>query len=216
MSPFRISLTFMVLTLLGGASTYLPDVDFAPAAIRSSFIISVSSEPSDPPLVVEQKVTAILEGVLSTITGMKKIESVSRYGGGYITLTFGSGEDLQNKRLEILTAIRKVRNRLPQNLTFPSINLGSQEDVEEPLLIYSLTSSIPTNEIIEITKEQILPQIGIHPGVKRIALSTDNRPSMVLSYNIHQLQSLGLQPYDIQKSIYKSVIHEQVRTNYYR
>lgn len=211
-SPFRITLIFIVLTVIGIASTYLLEVNFAPKATGSSFNISFSSESNDPPLVTEQKVTAVLEGALSAIEGIKDIESVSRFGGGNITLSFESTVNLAKKRLEILTAIRQVRKDLPENMPFPTINVGSQENVIEPLLIFSLTSSLPTNEIVALTNAKVIPKLGRNPGVKSVALSTDMRPCLVLTYDLDQLRSVGLRSLDIQNSLYEVVRNEQIGT----
>jgi len=135
-TPFRISLIFIIITLLGVAASFFLEVDFTPPTTSNSFIISFSSDQNDPPLVTEQKVTSILEGVLSTIEGSKEIESVSRYGGGSIRLSFEDA-DLQQKRLEILAVLRQVSDQLPENMPFPTIELGREEEVKGPLLIYS-------------------------------------------------------------------------------
>lgn len=155
MTPFRISLVFITLTLIGLVSSFFLEIDFTPKTVSNSFIIGFSSEQNDPPLITEQKITSILEGVLSGIEGVKEIASVSRYGGGTITLTF-EGKDMQATRLHILTALRQVRNQLPDNTPFPSIELGRDRDVNQPLLIYSLTSPLPTNEIVAYTQQQVL------------------------------------------------------------
>ncbi len=212
MSPFRISLIFIVLTVVGFTSAFLLEVNFAPRTISNSFIISFSSDQNDPPLVTEQKVTSILEGTLSAIGGLKEIASVSRYGGGYITLSFEGDDDVQKKRLEILTALRQIRDQLPPNLPFPSIDLGTREDVEEPLLIYSLTSALPTNEIVDYANTQVIPQIGINPGIKSIQLSTDSRPAIIVSYDTEQLQSNDLKAEDIQNALYAAFRNEQIGT----
>ena len=211
MTPFRTSLVFIIITLVGIASTYLLEVDFAPRSVSNSFVIGFSSDQKDPPLVTEQKITSILEGALSGIEGVKEIESVSRYGGGYITLTFNN-EDLHKKRLEILTAIRQVRNQLPDKIPFPSIELGKSVDSVEPLLIYSLSSTLPTNEIVEYARQKILPELGLHSGIKNIELSTDSRPVVLVTYQIERLKSLGLSPDQVLSTLRQFIFNKQLGT----
>lgn len=211
MTPFRISLIFILITIVGGASTLLLEVDFTPSEVSNSFIVSFSSDQNDPPLVTEQKVTSVLEGVLSSVAGVKEIRSVSRFGGGYITLSFEQ-VNLQSKRLEILTALRQAMSRLPDRMPFPTIELGEKENVKEPLLIYSVTSVLPTNEIVEYANQQIIPSMGLNPGIKSVALSTDSRPIIVLSYSMDQLKSVGLTPAILQSKLYESIFNEQLGT----
>ncbi|WP_420317906.1 efflux RND transporter permease subunit [Ekhidna sp.] len=209
MTPFRISLVFLVITLAGIASAFLLEVDFTPPNSSNSFIISFSSDANDPPLVTEQKITSILEGALSSIEGLKEIKSVSRFGGGYITVTFEE-DGLQEKRLEILTAIRQVRDKLPENISFPSISLGRSEDKEEPLLIYSISSSLPMDQIVELTKNLIIPKIGLNPGIKTLELSTDSQPVIVISYDLDQLNAIGINPPLLLKRISEQYKNEQL------
>ncbi|MEO1256470.1 MAG: efflux RND transporter permease subunit, partial [Bacteroidota bacterium] len=139
------------------------------------------------------------------------IESVSRYGGGNITLTFEE-TDMQAKRLQILTAIRQVKNELPPNIPFPSIDVGGSQDVKKPLLIYSITSTLPTNEIVEYTRQQLLPKMGLNPGIKTIALSTDSRPIVELSYDVSALASRELTLAQVQTAIRTTFFQEQIGT----
>ncbi len=155
--------------------------------------------------------TAVLEGALSSIVGMKKIESVSRYGGGSITVSFEEG-DLQRKRMAILTAIRRVRDQLPVSSSFPTIELGTKQNTKQPLLVYSLTSSLPTNEIVEYTRQQLLPKIGLNPGIKSLELSTDSRPFIELTYDIAKLQALGITQDMIFSCLAVSIFHDQLGT----
>ncbi|GAB4235912.1 MAG: efflux RND transporter permease subunit [Ekhidna sp.] len=176
----------------------------------NAFVISFSSGQNDPPLVTEQSITSILEGVLSTIGEVKEVNSVSRYGGGYITLVFEDGEDFQQKYLEILTAIRQVRNKLPENVPFPVISRGKREDAQDPLLIYTLTSSLPHNVIVELANEQLLSRIGKNPGISRIVLSNDSRQYLKISFRMEKLLSLGLSIQDIQQALRSGNVSEQI------
>lgn len=209
MTPFRISLLFIIVAIVGFASAMLLEINFSPKKVSNSFIVSFTTGQNDPPLVTEQKVTSILEGVLSSIEGVKEINSVSRYGSGYVTLAFES-PDLQQKRLQITTALRQVRDQFPQEMPFPTVEIGDQEEDKEPLLIYSLSSSLPTNEIAEAARQHIIPRIGLNPGIKNIQLSTDSRAVVKLSYNMDKLKALGLSQNSIIQSIRASVLSEQV------
>lgn len=209
MTPFRLSLLFIIVAIIGYASALLLEINFSPKKISNSFIISYHTGQNDPPLVTEQKATSILEGVLSAIEGVKEINSVSRYGSGYITLEF-EAINLQQKRLEITTALRQVQDQLPEEMSFPTVEIGSEEVNKGPLLIYSLTSTLPTNEIAEVARQLVIPQIGLNPGIKSIQLSTDSKPIVQLSYNADKLRSVGLSQRSIQEAVSNILLSEQI------
>lgn len=212
MTPFRVSLVFLVLTVVGVATSLFLEINFTPSNESSSFIVSFSSGRNEPPLVTEEKVTSIVEGALSTLTGLKEIKSVSRYGGGYVTVRFDEVANLQSKRLEVLTALRQVRPQLPATVPFPSIDLGNHEDKEEPLLIYSLTSSLPTSEIVELANAQVVPAMGLNLGIKRVELSSDSRPSVIITFDSHRLRDHELAMADLQRALFSTVRNEQIGT----
>ena len=209
MTPFRVSLIFVIVALVGFAGTRLLEINFTPKKVSNSFIVSFSTGQNDSPLVTETKITSLLEGVLSTIPGVRKINSVSRYGSGYVSISF-EDLDIQQKRLEITTALRQIKKELPEEMAFPTVTLGESELDNQPLLIYSLTSSLPIGEIETLARDRIIPQIGLNPGVKGIRLSTDSRPVAKLTYDIDQLNALGIQPRNLEQMLIASSISEQI------
>ena len=78
LSSFTINILFVVMIIIGAAVIPLLSLQLNPTRYLPSLTISWSW-PETPVRVVEQEVTTVLEGVLSTVTGVKKISSSTNW-----------------------------------------------------------------------------------------------------------------------------------------
>lgn len=201
MSPFRISLSFFVLALLGVVLASRLSLSFTNPLLTSSFTIAYSLSEATP-TVVEQQATALLENALSDITGIQKISSKSGYGSGSITLEFNSDEDLAFKKIEILTTLRRLKKQLPERMSFPLVT--QQNDNSEkvgPLLQYNVSSPEGIGYVQERITESIIPQLGTLEGVSDIQLSGLNSPCIELAVNVEKMTNSGITLGDIRSAL---------------
>ena len=70
---------------------------------------------------MEAEVTSRIEGVLSTLAASTGINSVSRKGGGRVTVNFAEDTDMAAARFEVSSAVRNVYPNLPETVTYPVI-----------------------------------------------------------------------------------------------
>src|SRR5688572_7185840 len=111
MSPFKVILGFVVLSLLGFLFIRKLSIDLLPNKRLPVLTISYSLKDA-PPEVVEQEATAILENALSQLTQLKKIYSLSSNESGTIELTFDKEANIAFKKFEVNSIIRHVFSRL--------------------------------------------------------------------------------------------------------
>src|SRR5450759_1497867 len=100
LSSFTINILFVMLIIIGAGVIPLLSLQLNPTRYLPSLTISWSW-PETPVRVVEQEVTTVLEGVLSTVTGVKKISSSTFNERGTITVEFDKDIDLRAKRFEV-------------------------------------------------------------------------------------------------------------------
>jgi multidrug efflux pump subunit AcrB len=85
-STFTVNILFVMLIIVGAAMIPLLSLQLNPTRYLPSLTISWKW-PEAPVRVVEQEVTTTLEGVLTTVTGIKKISSYTYAEGGNIQLS---------------------------------------------------------------------------------------------------------------------------------
>ena len=93
-------------------------VQFTPS--RSLPGLSVSYRWADASArVIEQEVTSKLEGLFSSVKGIKGVSSVSSKGSGRINLSFKKTANLDAARFEIASLIRRAYSDLPGRFHSP-------------------------------------------------------------------------------------------------
>jgi len=112
LSTFTVNILFVMLIIVGAAMIPLLSLQLNPTRYLPSLSITWSW-PEAPVRVVEQEVTSVLEGVLGTVTGVKKISSTTNNGSGRITVEFDRNTDLRVKSYQHEHALERDRHNDP-------------------------------------------------------------------------------------------------------
>ncbi|MCD6347437.1 MAG: efflux RND transporter permease subunit, partial [Bacteroidales bacterium] len=188
---FSLIVSFIVLMIIGLALMPQLSVHLHPTRFVPTLHISFGWSNASPRL-IEQEVTAPLEGLFNTIIGIKKIRSSSRRGSGSISLEFDDKADMDNKRFEIAAKIREAYPGLPDGVSYPNISYYSQ-DTEEPILLsYTLNAPASPRLIQEYAEDHIVPKLSHIEGLYRVRVSGATPMEWELTYDQEQLWSLGI------------------------
>ena len=201
MSPFRVILIFIILSLFGLAVLPLVTVNLQPDYSTPQLNITFSLPQSAPDL-VEHEATGPIENVLSRIKNVKKIESVSNYNNGSITLSFDKYTDIDFKRLEVAQAIRQLYPGMHSRLTFPVISKGKNGEAQaEPMLAYNINAPFNPYEIKRQIKEVIEGPVVQLEGIAEILISGAEALQVVVVVDRHRLRRYGIVKSDIIRAI---------------
>jgi multidrug efflux pump subunit AcrB len=97
--------------------------------------------------------------------------------------------------------LRNAREILPPDLPFPSIQSGTTNKKDDPLLIYALNGPLPQDQLHKMAQDQFISSIGNHPMVDEIRLSTDFTSIVRVLYDPRKLESLEIDPHQIVHAI---------------
>src|SRR5690606_21588156 len=114
----RTVIAFFVLAIIGFALVPKLSVDLNPREKEPVLRISFSVQGSSPEL-VEKLATAPLEGIFSQLAELKKIESVSNYNYGSVTLRFDKHTDMEFKKFETASLIRQLYPSMDAKVSYP-------------------------------------------------------------------------------------------------
>jgi HAE1 family hydrophobic/amphiphilic exporter-1 len=115
------------------------------------------------PEVVEQDVTDVLEEYLTTMAGVRKIESDTQQGEATIRVEFELGLDLDVATQDVRDKVAQARYWLPRDAEPPIVI--KEDPGDEPVLWIPVSSSRPTVETSEFVRNYIKPQIETISGV---------------------------------------------------
>lgn len=166
-SSFTIIMVFVLLMLVGLAVSPLLNIRLNPSRTTPSTQVSFYW-PEASARVVEQQVTAPIEGVLSQLTGLKNITSVSRNGSGTITLEFKKGTNLDATRFEMAMLIRQAAKQLPEAVSYPSISLSTAGDQSEPVMSYAINGNASPQIIQDYVEKNFVPRLASIDGVNTV------------------------------------------------
>ncbi|EAZ81213.1 efflux RND transporter permease subunit [Algoriphagus machipongonensis] len=210
MTPFRILIVFVLLSIMGFAVVPLLSVDLNPKEKEPVLTISYGVANSSPEI-VEKLATSPLEGTFSRLSELKKINSTSNYNRGYITLHFDKKSDMEMKRFEVSSMIRQVYPQLDPQVSYPSVSQSaeSRTDSKTPILTYSVNGPFASFEIKKITEDILKPALTKFEEVEEVLVRGANDLQVFVTYDIQKLQSLN-----ISKSNLESAINQAFGINY--
>ena len=197
---FSIIVAFCALMLIGAA--FIPRLSVRLNPGRTSPGLSVSySWPGASPRIIEQEVTAPLEGLFSTIRGITKVESTSAIGSGSIYLSFDKKADMDAMRFEVASKIREVYPKLPEKVGYPRISAYRNESEEQQLLTYQLYAPASPRLIQSYAEERLRPLLAPVQGLYRITIYGATPMEWELIYDQEELLTLGIKRQDIMEAL---------------
>ena len=199
-SSFSILVVSMILMIIGGALIPQLPVHLQPTRTMKSLSVRFSW-PDASPRLLEQEVTAPLEGLLNTIRGVSKISSSSGNGSGYISLEFDKNVDMDAMRFEVASKIREIYPKLPDRVGYPVISSYNSASEEKTLLSYTLNAPASPRIIQEFAEKSIKPKLSQIEGLYRIQVYGAMPMEWELEYDEEKLQRLGLSRNDITSSL---------------
>lgn len=167
LSAFSVIMVFVLLTVAGAALLPLVNFQFTPSTSAPG-ITAAFRWPNAPARLVEQEATLVLEGLFSTLKGLKEVRSVSEKGGGRVTATFQPGTDMDMARFEAATLARQAFGAFPEGATYPSLSLGTGGRETQPVLTYSLNAPEDPHFIQRYADRQLVPRIAQIDGVGKV------------------------------------------------
>lgn len=190
-AAFSITVACIALMLVGAALIPRLSVRLQPSQAVRTLSVRYNWHGASPRL-IEQEVTAPLEGLFGTIRGITKITSSSQIGSGYITLEYDKQSDPDAIRFEIASKIREAYPSFPEEVRYPVISAVQQETDEQILLAYNLYAPASPLLIQTYAEDFIKPRLADIPGLYRIRVSGATAIEWELEYNQDQLLTLGL------------------------
>jgi multidrug efflux pump subunit AcrB len=190
-----------MLIIIGAAIIPLLSLQLNPTRYLPSLTIRWNW-PEAPVRVVEQDVTTVLEGVLSTVTGVKKISSLTYNESGRITVEFDKNIDLRAKRFEVASLLRESRKRLPERVSYPVISMNMPSNTSgSAILSFQINGNAGTSYIYTIAEEQIKPRIAVVEGIYSVAIYGATSQEWEIIYDQDKLSAIGINSSSISSSI---------------
>ncbi|TAL60316.1 MAG: efflux RND transporter permease subunit [Bacteroidetes bacterium] len=210
LSTFTVNILFVMLIIIGSGVIPLLSLQLNPTRYLPSLNITWTW-PETPVRVVEQEVTTVLEGVLSTVTGVKKISSSTFNDGGMITVEFDNSIDLRAKRFEVASLLRESRKRLPERVSYPVINMNMPSNQSgSSILSFQINGNASTSYIYTLAEELIKPRISIVEGVYSVNIYGATPQEWEIIYDQEKLGTIGINSSAISSAINNWLLEKEI------
>lgn len=181
-----ISLTKLSINLL-------PDLSFPKITVLTHY-------PGSGPEEIEKAITSQLEGPLSAISGIKKINSISQEGVSIITLEFHWGTDMDFALLHTKEKTEEVRSRLPEDHEPPIIM--EMDPSASPFMIAILSSATVSLKDRKDTAEFIIkPRLEQLEGISSVEIRGGDIEEISVEIDPEKIKNLGISLSEVSSAI---------------
>lgn len=187
------------LLIFGGLAFKRMGVSQLPEADFPNVTISVSLDGASPE-VMEMNVVDILEGAVTSVSGINSITSTSRNGSAYINVEFNLEKNIDTAVQEIQSAINRVQRQLPTDIDPPSVTKSNSDD--DPILWLAVTSDkLDRKALMPIVRDQIKDRFTTLDGVGDVVLSGYVDPNLRVWLKDDQLKKYQMTASDVISAI---------------
>lgn len=199
-SSFTIITFFLCLSIIGACLIPLLSIQLIPTKTLPSININYNWQDASAKI-VEQEVTAKLEGVFNTVRGIKEISSTSNKGRGAIQIKFKKDSNMDAIRFELANLIKQSYSELPEGVSYPNLSLSAANENKSPILSYSINANESPHYIKKYVEKYIVPKLSIIKGVNQVNINGAAPYEWVVKFDTNALIQLKLSVDDIQQAI---------------
>jgi HAE1 family hydrophobic/amphiphilic exporter-1 len=171
----------------------LPDVDRPVITIRSNYD-GASAE------TIDREVTAVLEGAVARVPGIKAISSSSSFGNSRVTVEFNDGVNLDAAASDMRDAVARAIGQLPDDIDPPRV--VKADDNSEAVVRLAVTSdTMNVEDMSLLVEDQIVDSLASVAGVADVQVYGDRDKIFRIDIDQGKLASLGLTVGDIANAL---------------
>ncbi|MEM8772260.1 MAG: efflux RND transporter permease subunit [Pseudomonadota bacterium] len=206
-NPAAAGVVLAVITLLGFLSISQLPVQLFPAIERPQIGVWTGWRAASP-REVESEIVEPIERELRGIPGATSMQSWSNAGGGWISLEFALGTDMDQAFAEVNARLQRVQG-LPADADRPRINNGGGGDAGETL-IFLFLQKLPNNtrddgRLRDFAEQRIVPQLEAVPGVGGVDVNSDEGEDIIkIEFDPFLAAQLGVTLDDITQVVNRS------------
>lgn len=198
--PVTVMMVFAILSIWGFVSFNQLPVELLPNSSFNNISIMISIRGGMSPQSVEQSLTIPIEETMSTLSGLKSIQSTSKEGRATIVLSFSPDTDMDIKTLEVSERFDAVKNNLPKEAERPVIAKYEQNDM--PIVSVSVFSDDRSVEDLRLLTDTLIkPSLQRISGVANVEISGGREKKIVIDVNEQALLPRRLSMDDITRAV---------------
>ncbi|AZI68032.1 efflux RND transporter permease subunit [Kaistella daneshvariae] len=197
----RPSLVIVMLALLiiGGLFSY-SQLNYELIPKFEVKVVTVSTiYPGASPSEVESTVSRKIEDAISSLEGIKKIQSKSYESLSVVIIQFNNEADVDFALNEAQRKINAIRSDLPDDIEEPSLSQFSLSDM--PIVSMGITANLTQSELYDLIDQKIQPEFSRIQGVAKVNIVGGQEREIRVNLDQYKLEGYGLTIPQVQQVI---------------
>lgn len=196
--PVSIIMIFVSLIAIGAITTRLLPLEYFPSVDAPFILVNIPYEGSTPKE-VEREITRPVEEVISTLSGIKRLQSFSASTGAQFEVEFDWGADVAVKSVEARERIEAIRNQLPSDVR--RIILLKFNTTDQPLLTLRISSERDMSTAYDMLMRELVHPLERIPGVARVDFQGIEPREILIALDASRVVAHGIDLIDLQKRL---------------
>ena len=175
--------------ILGVEVRELPDIDRPIVTVRGDL-------PGASPETVDVEVTALVEGAVARVAGVKEVRSSSEEGNFRIRVVFSPDVDLDSAASDVREAVSRVERQLPEAVEQLTV-IKADADASPVMRLAASSETLGEEALTRIVEKDIIPALISIDGVATVNLFGDRERMLRVVVDPLRLTSFGLSVSDV-------------------
>ena len=196
--PVLMTMVILGFVVLGFFSYRRLVVDLFPE-IEFPIVTVTTIYPGASPSEIETQVTEKIEDAVSTISNVKKIESICQENLSQIIIEIEIGVDVELVAIEVKDKVDVIRRDLPADAEDPTVIKFDVNAI--PIFDLAVSSARPLEEVYKITDDVVREELTRVGGVASIEVIGGREREIQVALDRRKLEIYGLSVLDVVRSI---------------
>lgn len=186
-----ISMLFIGLTLMGYFSYKFLPMELYPNAELPMLSVNISTTNELDPKYIESQAAIPVEGVISTLEGVEKIETRITTRNARITVTFVKNTDVKYAYLKLEEKIKTISKNIPEEFRV-MVNKAPTGMVNSQFMTLYVLSDEDVDYVRNITDNDIAPKLENIDGVASAAVMGGRQKSVEIILDKDKCEALNI------------------------
>ena len=201
---------FAAVVLFGYISTRVLGVDLLPTTNVPVVFIN-TQYPGATPAAVDQQVTQVIEGAVSSLSGITTINSRSSAGNSRVIIDFGPDTDQKGAVNQVAAQVAAVVRRLPSGVNPPSVQTFDPN--AQPILEFGLLGNgSRLAQVYEYAQNVLVPALQRVSGVANVTVTGGPVRQFQVLLDPSRLSYYKLTPQQVTQAISNASVDQPIGT----
>ncbi len=171
----------------------LPDISTAEVTVSVNYV-------GAGPGVVDSEISTVIEGAISSVAGIERIETEAELGGSRTVITFRQGRDIDQAASDVRAAVQSVTDDLPEDADEPEIEKNDSQG--DPILWMTMTSQeMSATELTDYADRFVTDRLETLSGVAAVNIYGDRPYAMRLWLDPDAMAARGVTVTEVREAL---------------